>query len=150
MSVLSDMEITDPDVLKVKVNIEQNEYNEKEIQVFVRDKNNRPVELLTGKVIVNGCRVYFERANVNAAATRGYIYVPENWEQSFEISLYWNEYDYHTFVLDCETGFPGFFHNEPYHSCECDGEVDFYQKRYELRPAPFYKNRIQVEIKIID
>jgi hypothetical protein len=150
MSVLSDMEISNPEVLKVKVKIVQNEYNEKEVQVFVRDHNNRPVDLYSGKVMVNGCRAPFERAQVHAAGTRGYIYVPDNWEQAFEISVYWNEYDAHSFYLGRNTGFPGFFYNEPYYDCGCDGDVNYRHKNYDLKPAPFHDNRIQVEYKILD
>ncbi len=146
-SILSDMEITDPHLLKVKVKIEQNSDNEKEVQVFIRDKNNRPIDLLTGKVIVNECITRFDRAEVNAAGARGYIYRPYDDEQIFKITIYWNSYDYHTFVLSPQNGWPGF----RYPDCSCyTHEPDYLYDSYSLKPAPFYDNEIDIVYNIIN
>ena len=99
-SILSDVDIVDPRVLKVKVKIEQDADNDKEVQIFVRDKNNHPVDLLYGKVIVNGERVPYTRASVNELDQRGYIYEPYNNEHQFQITIFWNEHDHHSFILN--------------------------------------------------
>jgi len=110
------MEITDPHLLKVKVKIEQNKNNEKEVQVFIRDKNNKPIELMTGRVIVNDHAALFNRAEVNAMGARGYIYYPYTGEQVFKITIYWNSYESHTFILSPNNGWPGFRYNG---DCSC-------------------------------
>lgn len=150
-SPLSDVDIMDPSLLKVKVKIEQNSYNDKEVQVFIRDKNNNPVELLNGKVLVNGHRVSFDRASVHAAGTRGYIYTPSNSEQEFQISIFWNAYDNYSFILCRETGWPGFYCNS-YNSCHQCNECDEHtiSNRYELKGAPFYHHEIVVSYTIQD
>lgn len=146
-SVLSDMEITDPYQLKVKVKIEQNSDDEREVQVFIRDRNNRPIDLLTGKVIVNECAVPFDRADVNAAGARGYIYRPYDDEQIFKITIYWNSYDYHTFILSPQNGWPGFRHS----SCSCyDHEPTYLSDSYSLKPAPFYNQEIDIVYNIMN
>ncbi|WP_430814136.1 hypothetical protein [Carboxylicivirga sp. RSCT41] len=145
-SVLSDMEITDPHLLKVKVKIEQNVHDEKEVQVFIRDKNNRPVDLLSGRVIVNEQAVRFDRAEVNAAGTRGYIYYPHYNEQIFKITIYWNSYDSHTFILSPQNGWPGF----KYPNCSCNYEPDQLNGSYSLKPAPFYNNEIDIVYNIMN
>ncbi|WP_439183052.1 hypothetical protein [Carboxylicivirga taeanensis] len=147
-SVLSDMEITDPHLLKVKVKIEQNIHNEKEVQVLIRDRNNRPVQLLTGMVIVNECTTHFDRAEVNAAGTRGYIYRPYDHEQLFKITIYWNSYDSHTFILSPQNGWPGF----RYPDCDCHYpyEPEYISDHYALKPAPFYNQEIDVVYNIIN
>ncbi len=147
-SVLSDMEITNPDLLKVKVKIEQNIHDEKEVQVFVRDKNNRPVDLLSGRVVVNEQSVPFDRAQVNAAGTRGYIYYPHYNEQIFKITIYWNSYDSHTFILSPQNGWPGF--DYPNCSCPDNHEPDYITDSYSLKPAPFYNNEIDIVYNIMN
>ncbi len=147
-SVLSDMEITDPQQLKVKVKIEQNIDDEKEVQVFIRDRNNRPVDLLTGKVIVNEYIVPFDRAEVNSANARGYIYRPHFDEQIFKITIFWNSYDYHTFILSPRNGWPGFRY--PDCSCHYNYEPDYLHDSYSLKPAPFYDNEIDIVYNIIN
>lgn len=146
-SILSDMEITDPHLLKVKVKIEQNEHNEKEVQVFIRDKNNKPVEMMTGRVIVNDHAVLFDRAEVNAAGARGYIYYPYNYEQVFKVTVFWNSYDSHTFILSPSNGWPGFRYNC---SCSSHNDPNFMRDDYSLRPAPFYNNEIEVVYNILN
>ncbi|TAJ09759.1 hypothetical protein DMA11_19710 [Marinilabiliaceae bacterium JC017] len=150
-SVLSDVEISDPDLLKVKVKIEQDAYNDKEVQVFIRDKNNHPVELRNGKVVVNGCKLDFERASVNGLEARGYMYTPDNHEQIFQITIFWNHCDSHSFIISAETGFPGFITNESHWCNYCNSSnASFHSGRYELKPSPFYKNRIKVEYRILE
>ncbi len=146
-SALSDVDIMDPSLLKVKVKIEQNDYNDKEVQVFVRDKNNNPVEFMNGKVLINGQRVGFDRASVHAAGTRGYIYEPYNNEQIFQITIFWNTRDQYSFVLSPETGWPGFYCNT-YHACDDDGHS--ISKNFELKGTPFYHNEITVSYTIQD
>jgi len=146
-SALSDVDIMDPSLLKVKVKIEQNNYNDKEVQVFVRDKNNNPVEFLNGKVLVNGRHVSFDRASVHAAGTRGYIYTPSNSEQVFQITIFWNSRDHYSFVLSPETEWPGFYCNS-YHSCDEDAHT--INNSYELKGAPFYHKEIVVSYTIQD
>ncbi len=147
-SVLSDVEITDPHLLKVKVKLEQNEHDEREVQVFIRDKNNRPVELMTGKVVVNNHILPFDRAEVNAAGARGYIYYPHYNEQVFKITIYWNSYDAHTFILSRDNGWPGF----PTQNCHCSyhHDSDHLYDSYSLRPAPFYNHEISVVYNIMN
>jgi len=150
-SALSDVDIMDPSLLKVKVKIEQNDHNDKEVQVFIRDKNNNPVDLLNGKVLINGQRVSFDRASVHAAGTRGYIYTPSNSEQVFQITIFWNSRDNYSFVLSPETGWPGFYCNS-YSSCNrCDncGEHTVHDS-YELKGTPFYHKEIIVSYTIQD
>ncbi|TLX71643.1 hypothetical protein E9993_19955 [Labilibacter sediminis] len=146
-SVLSDVDISDPGTLKVKVKIQQNEDLDKEIQVFIRDKNNKPVDLLTGQVIVNNTRTRFERAQVNALGTRGYIYVPKSSEQEFEITIFWNSNESFSFDINEDNGFSGFFRNYAY-GINNDGNTEFYSKSYNLKPSPFYEDKIDVQIKI--
>lgn len=147
-SVLSDIEIMDPHLLKVKVKIEQNEYNEKEVQVFIRDSKNHPVDLLTGEVIINDHLVLYDRASVNAAGARGYIYTPHFDEQVFEVTIYWNSYDSHTFLLSPANGWPGFYIN---HSCaDHHHDVHYISDNYNLRPAPFHDHEIEIAYTIID
>ncbi|MCU4166026.1 hypothetical protein [Carboxylicivirga caseinilyticus] len=146
-SILSDIEIADPYQLKVKVKIEQNNENDKEIQVFIRDTKNHPVDLLTGKVIVNDHYVSYSRAMVNSAGARGYIYRPHNDEQVFDITIYWNSVDYHRFLLSPANGWPGFYCN---HSHWDDEDVDFESDNYSLRPAPFYDNEIDIAYTIMN
>ncbi|MBR8537473.1 hypothetical protein KDU71_18030 [Carboxylicivirga sediminis] len=146
-SVLSDMEITDPHLLKVKVKIEQNVHDEREVQVFIRDRNNRPIDLLAGKVIVNEYMVPFDRAEVNAAGARGYIYQPCMDEQIFKITIYWNSYDSHTFILSPQNGWPGF----RYPDCSCNyNDPDYIYDSYSLKPAPFYDHEIDIVYNIIN
>lgn len=147
-SVLSDVEISDPHLLKVKVKIEQNVHDEKEVQVFIRDKNNKPVDLLSGRVIVNEQSVPFDRAQVNAAGTRGYIYYPHYNEQIFKITIFWNSYDSHTFILSPQNGWPGFRH--PNCSCSNNYEPDQLYDNYSLRPAPFYNHEIDIVYNIMN
>lgn len=147
-SVLSDMEITDPHLLKVKVKIEQNQYDEREVQVLIRDKNNRPIDLLSGKVIVNDHVVLFDRAEINSAGARGYIYHPYGDEHIFKITIYWNSYDSHTFILSPQNGWPGFGY--PNCSCSYDHEPDYLYDNYALRPAPFYNHEISIVYNIIN
>jgi hypothetical protein len=146
-SVLSDVEITDPHLLDVKVKIEQDSNNDKEVQVFIRDTKGRPIHLLTGKVIVNDHVVLFDRATVNAAGARGYIYTPYNNEQVFEITIYWNSIDYHTVLLSPATGWPGFYCN---HSHAHEENLHFARDNYSLKGAPFNDHEIEVSYTIID
>lgn len=147
-SVLSDVEISDPHLLKVKVKIEQNEYNEKEVQVYIRDTKNRPIDLLTGEVIINDHLVLYDRASVNAAGARGYIYTPHLDEQVFEITIYWNSYDSHTFLLSPANGWPGFYTN---HSCvDHYHDVSYVSDSYKLKPAPFHDHEIDIAYTILD
>jgi len=143
------MEITDPHLLKVKVKIEQNKNNEKEVQVFIRDKNNKPIELMTGRVIVNDHAALFNRAEVNAMGARGYIYYPYTGEQVFKITIYWNSYESHTFILSPNNGWPGFRYNGDC-SCSQNHEPSFVSDNYTLRPAPFYNHEIDIAYNIID
>lgn len=146
-SVLSDVEITDPHLLKVKVKIEQDSDNNKEVQVFIRDTKNHPIDLLTGRVIINDHAVLYDRASVNAAGTRGYIYRPYNDEQVFEITIFWNSIDYHTFLLSPANGWPGFYCNRSHWDEE---NTDFISNNYKLKPAPFNDHEIEVSYTIID
>ncbi len=146
-SVLSDIEIVEPQLLKVKVKIEQNLDNDKEVQVFIRDSNNHPVDLLTGRVIINDHSVLYSRATVNAAGARGYIYRPYNDEQTFRITIYWNSYDYHTFLLSPANGWPGFYCNHSHQNDEC---IHLMGDNYKLKPAPFYNNEVEISYSIID
>ncbi len=145
-SVLSDVEITDPHLLEVKVKIEQNSHNDKEVQVFIRDTNSRPIDLLTGKVIINDHIVLFDRASVNAAGARGYIYTPHNDEQIFEITIYWNSVDYHTVLLSPANGWPGFYCN---HSHAHDDHAHFASDNYSLKGAPFHDHEIDISYTIL-
>ncbi|MBK3516014.1 hypothetical protein [Carboxylicivirga marina] len=147
-SVLSDMEISDPHLLKVKVKIEQNIHDEKEVHVFIRDKNNKPVDLLSGRVIINEHTLPFERAQVNAAGTRGYIYTPHYDEQIFKITIYWNSYESHTFILSPQNGWPGFKY--PNCSCTHNHDSDTIYNSYSLKPAPFYNHEIDIVYNIMN
>ncbi len=148
-SVLSDVEITDPHLLKVKVKLEQDSNNEKEIQVYIRDKNNKPVELMTGRVVINDHTALFNRAEVNSTGARGYMYCPYEGEQVFKISVYWNSNESHTFILSPSNGWPGFGNSDNY-SCSNGHKPTFESDTYLLRPAPFYNQEINVAYKIID
>jgi len=142
------MEITDPHQLKVKVKIEQDEHNNKEVQVFVRDRNNRPVDMMSGRVIVNDHIVLFDRAEVNSAGARGYIYHPYGDEQIFKITIYWNSYDSHTFILSPSNGWPGFRY--PDCSCNYGHEADYLYDSYSLQPAPFHNHEINIVYNIMN
>ena len=146
-SVLSDMEIADPHLLKVKVKIEQNRENEKEVQIYIRDKNNKPIELMTGRVIVNGHAVLFDRAEVNAFGARGYMYYPYANEQIFKITIFWNSYESHTFILSPDNGWPGFNNNYCY--CPSSDEPTFWSDSYSLKPAPFYDHEVDVNFHVV-
>ncbi|TRX72498.1 hypothetical protein [Carboxylicivirga sp. M1479] len=148
-SVLSDVEITDAHLLKVKVKIEQNINDEREVQVFIRDKNNKPIDLLSGRVIINEHIVAFDRAEVNAAGARGYIYRPYGNEQIFKISIYWNSYESHSFILSPQNGWPGF----RYSNCSCsyhNHEPDYLYDSYSLKPAPFHNGEIDIVYNIMN
>lgn len=146
-SILSDMEINDPNMLKVKVKIEQSDYNEKEIQVFVRDTKDHPVDMLDGRVYVNNHRVSYDRAEINSLGARGYIYTPHSNEQIFEITIYWNHYESHTFTLSPSNGWPGFYTDD---NCSCYHSHDhFVRRNYTLKPAPFNDREIEVSYHIL-
>ncbi|WP_066627805.1 hypothetical protein [Labilibacter marinus] len=145
-SILSDMEITDPQAIKVKVKIEQGEPDEKEIQVYIRDTKNHPIEMLDGKVLVNNQRLSFERATVNAMGARGYMYTPFDDEDIFEITIYWNSHDKHTFVLSPATGWPGFYSNA---DCGCVHDGYKEHESFEIKPAPFHDKLIEVSYNIL-
>jgi len=147
-SVLSDMEITDPHLLKVKVKVEQNGDNEREVQVYIRDKNNKPIDLMTGRVVVNDHAALFDRAEVNALGARGYMYYPYSDEHIFKITIYWNSYDSHTFILSPDNGWPG-FRNYDYCSCSNHHEPSYASDTYTLRPAPFHNHEIDVSYRIV-
>jgi hypothetical protein len=147
-SILSDIEIEDPSLLKVVVKVQQDEYNNKEVQVFIRDKNNHPVDMLNGEVLVNEHNAPYKRANIRAFNARGYIYEPANWEQSFKITIYWNQSEGYTFFVDKYSGFPGFIVNYPV----SDSGQSSYATRndsFTIYSAPFYRKSINVEYTIM-
>jgi hypothetical protein len=147
-SALSDIDIEDPQLIKVKVKIAQNKENKKEVQVFVRDKNNQPVEMKTGRVIINNTEVSFSKAAVQGIQTRGYIYYPDNEEQVFEVTIYWNSSDKFNFTLNPDNGWPGFSHNSACDNCGTH-TADFTGGGKIIKPAPFRSNEVEFVYTIV-
>jgi hypothetical protein len=147
-SILSDIEINDPSLLKVVVKVQQDEYNNKEVQVFIRDKNNHPVDMLNGDVLVNEHNAEYKRASIKALNARGYIYEPANWEQSFKITVYWNQQEGYTFFVDKYSGFPGFRVNYPVYRSGQNSYATL-NDNFTIYSAPFYRKSIDVEYSIM-
>ncbi|WP_321308146.1 hypothetical protein [Marinifilum fragile] len=149
-SALSDIELTDPSLLKVSVRIAQDYNNNKEVQVFIRDKNSRPVQLENGWVEVNGIVAHWSRADIHSLSERGYIYRPDEYEHDFRIYIHLNPYDVYWFDLNPSTGFPGFIRNYPLHDDEFHPEYDPYiDDHYNLYDMPFRNEIVKVNYKIL-
>ena len=149
-SALSDIELTDPDLVKVSVRIAQNYDNYKEVQVFVRDKNNRPVQLENGWVEVNGIVAHWDRAEIHSLNERGYIYRPDDYEHDFRVFIQLNSDDVYWFDLNPSTGFPGFIRNYPLHSDEFHPEYDPYiRDSFHLLDMPFRNGIVKVSYTIL-
>lgn len=149
-SPLSEIELNDPSVLKVSVHIAQNEYNDKEVQVFIRDKNGRPVKLLDGWVDVNRSEAKWDRASINSLNERGYIYYPFRNEHEFLVEIHLNGEDTYWFRIDPESGFPGFVHDYPIEPGEyMEGEDPYLTHTYYIRNRYFRHEEIKVSYHIL-
>jgi hypothetical protein len=150
-SALSDIELEDPSLIKVSVRIAQDYDNNKEVQVFIRDKNNRPVQLENGWVEVNGYMASWGRADIHSFSERGYIYRPDDYEHDFRIYIQLNPHELYSFDLDRRTGFPGFVRNYPLSNSELHDEYDDYiRDSYTLRGMPFRNNIVKVSYQILE
>jgi len=149
-SALSDIELQDPSLVKVSVKIAQDVLNQKEVQVFIRDRHNRPVELEHGWVEVNGREARWKRAEINSLSERGYIYYPHPNEHEFEIAIHLNRHDVYWFDINRDTGFPGFVHNGALDRYEASHAVDpFLSDSYSLYNMPFYNHKVKVSYHIL-
>jgi hypothetical protein len=149
-SALSDIELTDPSLVKVSVRIAQDYDNNKEVQVFIRDKNNRPIQLENGWVEVNGIVAHWDRAEIHSLDERGYIYRPNEYEHGFRIYIQLNPHDVYWFDLNSSTGFPGFIRNYPLYDDEFHPEHDPYiNEYYKLYDMPFRNRIVKVRYQIL-
>jgi hypothetical protein len=149
-SALSDIELEDPSLVKVSVQIAQDVYNQKEVQVFIRDRHDRPVELKNGWVEINGAEARWDRAEINSFNERGYIFYPERYEHEFRIEIHLNSYDTYWFDINPETGFPGFVHNYPLMEGETHPADDpFFGDNYNLYDMPFYDRKVKIKYHIL-
>jgi len=149
-SALSDIELTDPSLVKVSVHIAQDYDNNKEVQIFIRDKNSRPVQLENGWVEVNGAAAYWDRAEINSMSERGYIYHPDEYEHDFRVVIHLNPYDEYWFDLNPYYGFPGFIRNYPLFTDEFHPEYDPYiYDSYRLDDMPFRNGVVKVSYHIL-
>jgi hypothetical protein len=149
-SALSDIEITDPSLVRVSVHIAQGENNHREVQVFIYDKHNRPVELRNGLVEVNGLEANWDRAGINNFSKRGYIYHPDELEHDFHVSIYLNSDDVYWFDINPTTGFSGFIRDYPLTSEEKDPAYNPYiDGNFKIYDMPFRYGRVKVSYHIL-
>ncbi len=140
-SVLSELEIDSASLLKVKVKIDEKRKKKRQLQVTIRDKTNHPVEFSNGGVFVNQEPTEFSSKTV-ISTSRGYNYrIPPDVHE-FEITIYWNDSDSHTFMIDKDAGFPGFGNFIGWNITQ--GSENF-----TISPAPFAGNKIEVEYDIM-
>ena len=140
-SVLSELEIESASILKVKVKIDEKTNNHRWVQVTVRDKTNHIVEFSNGAVIVNDEPTNFASKTV-VSPSRGYNYRVPAGVETFEITIFWNETGSHTFMINQDTGFPGFSNKFGYNWTQGSD-------KFIITPTPFADGKIDVEYDIM-
>ena len=140
-SVLSELEITSVEALKVKVKIEEKTKKRRWIQVEVRDKTNHIIEFKDGGVFINNEPSEFCSKTV-VTVSRGYVYqIPVDVDE-LEITIQWSSTDSYTFNINEDTGFPGFSNYFGYNWTQ--GAEEFV-----ISPAPFANGNVLVEYDIL-
>ncbi|GEM_PF-1367738 len=148
-SILSDMVITDPSIVKVSVKIYQNEKADKEVAVVLRDGNNHTIELKNGSVVVNGRVAAFQHTKINPTLERGYVIKPFDYEDSFYVLINLNDDDSYSFSVDAQNGFPGFYRDEPLSGSELYYDGNYINKDFYIYNKYFMNDRVRIVYRIL-
>ncbi|MCT4614416.1 MAG: hypothetical protein N4A49_06035 [Marinifilaceae bacterium] len=149
-SSLSDIELNNPELLRVNVCISQDENNQREVFVRIRDKNFAPVEFKGGRVLINRISSKYSRSSGNISLMqRGYVYnVLDNYESYFDIEIWYNENDSYQFRVDRNIGFSGFVENQDIKNKE-GVDKSYIQGNSTIKDTPFMNGKIEFEYKLL-
>ncbi|EAY24362.1 hypothetical protein [Microscilla marina] len=134
-SPLSDIEIDDPTLLSVNVNIDQDYDNNKTLKVAVKDKNGQAIELKNGFVVLNNKRL--------AYTNKRYVYHQLKFDdKDFQLTIQYNSNKSWTGKYGEKEGFPGFKTDEPVSNQYERHYQNKFTSKYTLTNVPFNKGQI--------
>lgn len=147
-SSLSDVEITNPSIIRAKVYVYQDFDNKKELIVSFKDKNGLSINLKNGFVSVNGDISEYRLPSTDLFVHKAYVSRLSFNDRDFDVKIQINDTDSYSFRIN-GIQFPGFTNNRAIESIYYRKPANYQVGSYIYTGTPFNNERIYFEYQII-